>query len=64
MDLSAGVYVHKKVGDAVEAGDVLATFYGNDEAKVEAAVQEAARAFAIGSQPVEAPKLIKEIIGL
>ncbi len=64
VDLSAGVYVHKKVGDAVEAGDVLATFYGNDEAKVEAAVQEAARAFAIGSQPVEAPKLIKEIIGL
>ena len=64
VDLSAGVYVHKKVGDAVEAGDVLATFYGNDEAKVEAAVQEAARAFAIGSQPAEAPKLIKEIIGL
>ncbi|MGN1413735.1 MAG: pyrimidine-nucleoside phosphorylase [Anaerovoracaceae bacterium] len=64
VDLSAGVYVHKKVGDAVEAGDVLATFYGNDEGKVEAAVQEAASAFAIGSQPVEAPKLIKEIIGL
>lgn len=64
VDLSAGVYVHKKVGDAVEAGDVLATFYGNDEGKVEAAVREASKAFVIGSQPAEAPKLIKEIIGL
>ncbi|MCI6013086.1 MAG: pyrimidine-nucleoside phosphorylase [Firmicutes bacterium] len=64
VDLSAGVYVHRKVGDAVQAGEVLATFYGNDEAKVDAAAAEASKAFTIGTDPVEAPKLIKEIIGL
>ena len=31
IDLSAGIYVCKKVGDRVEPGDVLAEFYGNDE---------------------------------
>lgn len=64
VDLSAGVYVHKKVGDQVAAGDVLATFYGSDEGKVDAAANEASKAFEIGSAPVSAPKLIKEIIGL
>ena len=34
IDLAAGVYLHKKVGDAVKQGDVLATFYGNDPAKL------------------------------
>ena len=56
--------VHKKVGDAVEAGDLLATFYGRDEKKVAGAVKEAEKAFKISSQPVEAPELIKEILGL
>jgi thymidine phosphorylase len=52
------------VGDEVKAGDVMALFYGNDEVKVDAAVAMAAEAFTISSQPVEAPQLIKEIIGL
>lgn len=29
IDLAAGVYLHKKVGDTVKAGDVLATLYSN-----------------------------------
>lgn len=64
IDLSAGIVLQKKVGDAVAAGDVLAVFYGNDEAKVDAAVRMAAEAFCISEEPVEAPQLIKEIIGL
>ena len=64
IDLAAGIYLHKKVGDAVKQGDVLATFYGNDPAKLENGRQEAAKAFAIGQTPVERPKLIKKIIGL
>ncbi len=64
IDLSAGILLCRKVGDEVKAGDVLAVFYGNDEAKMEAAVAMAAEAFTISSQPVEAPQLIKEIIGL
>ncbi len=64
IDLSAGILLHKKVGDAVSEGDLLASFYGNDAGKVESAVRMASEAFSISSQPVEAPQLIKEIIGL
>jgi len=64
IDLSAGIVLQKKVGDAVAAGDVLAVFYGNDEAKVDVAVRMAAEAFCISEEAVDAPQLIKEIIGL
>ncbi|MCI7147518.1 MAG: pyrimidine-nucleoside phosphorylase [Firmicutes bacterium] len=64
IDLSAGIYVCKKVGDKVEKGETLAIFYGNDKAKVDAAMAEAQKAFEIGAEPVEPPELIKEIIGL
>ena len=64
IDLAAGVYLHKKVGDAVKQGDILATFYGNDPAKLENGRQEAAKAFTIGIAQPEHPQLIKKIIGL
>ncbi len=64
IDLAAGVYLHKKVGDAVKQGDVLATFYGNDPAKLENGRQEAVKAFTIGTAQPERPQLIKKIIGL
>lgn len=64
IDLAAGIYLHKKVGDSVQAGDVLATLYSNNENKLAAAVKEAANAFEISETQVEKPKLIKEIIGL
>lgn len=64
LDLSAGIYICKKVGDKVNKGDVLAEFYGNDENKIENALKEASKAFSIGTAPVEPPVLIKEIIGL
>lgn len=64
IDLAAGVYLHKKVGDAVKKGEILATFYGNDPAKLENGRQEASKAFTIGAARVEHPKLIKKIIGL
>ncbi|HZW68658.1 MAG TPA: pyrimidine-nucleoside phosphorylase [Pseudogracilibacillus sp.] len=31
IDLAVGLYLHKKVGDQVEAGDMLCTIYANDE---------------------------------
>ncbi|MBR5516527.1 MAG: pyrimidine-nucleoside phosphorylase [Firmicutes bacterium] len=64
IDLSAGIKVMKKVGDEVKAGDVLAVFYGNDQQKIDSAIKIAEEAFSIGKDPCEAPKLIKEIIGL
>jgi len=64
IDLSAGIYLCKKVGDKVAEGDTLAVFYGNDESKIGAAVREAATAFEISNAPTDSPLLIKEIIGL
>lgn len=64
IDLSAGIYLHKKVGDYVEKGESLATFYGNDEGKLLAALSEARKAFTMSDKPVETPVLIKNIIGL
>lgn len=64
IDLAAGIYLHKKVGDFVKKGESLATFYGNDEGKLLSALQEARKAFAFSDEPVEKPELIKEIIGL
>ena len=64
IDLAAGIYVHRKVGDEIHKGDVLATFYANNPEKLQNAVNEAQKAFEISDQKVEKPKLIKEIIGL
>ena len=62
IDLSAGILLHKKVGDPVEQGEILAEVFGNDETKVEAAVIEVLHSFHLGSeQPKKAP-LIKKII--
>lgn len=64
IDLSAGIKVLKKVGDEVKAGDILAVFFGNDQTKIESAMKIASEAFEIGEDPCDAPKLIKDIIGL
>ena len=64
IDLAAGIYLNKKVGDRVEKGEVLATFYGNDANKVIAGLETAREAFEISDYEVNPPELIKEIIGL
>jgi len=64
IDLSAGIYLNKKVGDSVKIGDILATVYGNDEAKVASAVKEAGFAYVITEEKPIAEPLVKQIIGL
>ena len=64
IDLSAGIIVRKKTGEAVRKGEVLATLYGNDEKKLKTAAAEAAQAFCLGESKVEAPRLVKKIIGI
>lgn len=64
IDLSAGIYLNKKVGDEVEEGELLATFYGNSEEKVKAAIKEAEKAFVISHKKADKPILIKKVLGL
>ncbi len=64
VDLSAGIILEKKVGDAVASGEVLAKVYGMSEEKVAAGAGEAAKAFTVAAVKKEPPVLIKKIIGL
>ena len=64
IDMTAGIYLHKKAGDAVCAGEKLATVYGNDEEKVKVAAGELAKAYEIGDDRPAAGKLIHKVIGL
>ena len=61
IDMSAGIYLNKKIGDKVNNGDLLATLYTNknDIAKVE---QDVLNAFEISEDYVNKNKLIYEII--
>jgi len=62
IDMSAGIYLYKKVGDRVFEEEVLATVYGNDIKKVEIAATEVRKAFTISKDKPEALELIKKII--
>lgn len=62
IDYAVGLVVHKKVGDAVRAGDGLVTIHANDPAKLEQAVARARAAFSLGDAPVAPPPLIHRII--
>ncbi len=62
IDLSAGIYLHKKVGEPVEKGETLAVVFGNDREKLSLALEKARLAYDIAEKPVKAPELIKELI--
>ena len=50
IDMTAGIVMHKKTGDAVVAGDVLATLYANDESLFEGAEKVYVQALTIGTE--------------
>lgn len=64
IDSTAGIYLHKKIGDKVSRGEVIATVYGNNKKKVEAAVKEVAAAYTLGREKKDPPKLIKHVLGI
>lgn len=62
IDMAAGILLDKKVGDEVQAGELLCTVYGNDKEKAETGAREAFAAYRIGSNKPEKTLLIKEMI--
>lgn len=62
IDLSVGLVLCKKVGDAVRRGDTLATIHANDQTKLDMAEQRFLQAYTIGKEPVEKKPLIKGIV--
>lgn len=61
LDLSAGIYLHKKVGDFVEKGEKIATIYTEKENEVAGAIDRIKAAYAF-SDKREGYKLIIEEI--
>ena len=62
IDLSVGIILEKKNGDAVSDGEVLATIYGNDDAKMQAAYEKLAHAYEIAKEPAAFVPVVREYI--
>ncbi len=62
IDLSVGLVLHKKVGDAVKKGESLATIHANDSEKLVAAKARFLAAYTINDTPVTKKPLIKGIV--
>ena len=61
IDLAVGLVLHKKVGDAVAAGESLMTIHANTE-QVDEVLAKIYAHVHISAEKVEAPKLIEAII--
>ncbi len=59
IDLSIGIYLNKKIGDSVKSGETLAVFHSDgDNKKIKAAETKFLKAYAIGPDRGEVPKLL------
>lgn len=62
IDLSVGLVLHKKVGDRVLEGDILATIYANDRDKLNTAKERFLNAYHFSDDVTETSPLIKGIV--
>lgn len=62
IDPSAGIILKKKTGDSVSKGDVLATFYTDDDTRIDVAKREFLDALIFGNEKPSKQKLIYKII--
>ena len=62
IDLSVGVVLHRKIGDAVKKGESIATMYGNDLKKMEKAKTRFLAAYTFSKTPAAKGAFIKWII--
>ena len=65
IDHAVGLELHKKVGDAVQAGEPIATVHYNDPARLPEALRLLREAYIIGASPPSEPRiLVKKVIEL
>ncbi len=62
IDPKAGIVLHKKAGQAVEAGEPIMSVYTDREEVLKAAVERLGKAVAYSAQPVESKALIHEYL--
>jgi len=59
LDMGAGIYLIKKIGDYVKAGDIIGTLATNKSEKVETAITRVSDALSYSDEAVDKCKLIK-----
>ena len=62
IDLSVGVQLHKKLGDAVAAGETLGVIHASDAARANQAAELLRACYELRDTPVERPAFIKKIV--
>jgi len=64
VDPAVGIMVHKKVGDAVSAGEALCTVYYNSAERLAAAAPLIEKSYTIGAAaPLKSLPLVHRVIG-
>jgi pyrimidine-nucleoside phosphorylase len=63
VDPAVGIVLHKKIGDAVSTGELLATIHYNSEARAQRACELLEESYQIADSPVGKRPLIHRIIG-
>ena len=58
IDMSAGIYLNKKVGDFVKKGEILCTLHTNKD-NVESIIESVKKAYIIQNEPIKANELFE-----
>ncbi len=62
IDMAAGIYLYKKIGDSVSKGDVLAKMYTNDESNIELSKSKIINAYSFTKDKIEPNSIIRKTI--
>lgn len=62
VDFGAGIWLHKKAGEAVKKADVIATLYASNQARLDAGVELFAKAVKLSATKPKPYKLVHSII--
>ncbi len=62
IDSSAGIIIHKKLGDRIKTGELLATLYTNNEDVIETAAERLAAAYCVSSSPIDKKSVIMGVV--
>lgn len=63
IDMTAGIVMHKKTGDSIAEGDIIATLYADDESLFEGAAHAYVQALTIGLEKPVSRDTILAVIG-
>ena len=62
IDYGAGIWLHKKAGEAVKKGDVIAAIYASDKKRLDAGVELFKKAVTLSTKKPAPYKIVKEVI--